>query len=185
MGLVGYSYENKKKTNGRIGTGFWNVLSKARVHHLRRVIGEAKGLASFASAFGMMEGISSNAVDGLFCSDEEGDYFVENFMLCSFAHHVCCPLLQGFLHEEKPCKVALACPFSLDVIFLSGLRGSLILEWSLWHAAAKFSGVADLSGATAARGCESWFCLPLWSVFAHCSVLSLHQGWTATARRGL
>ena len=42
---------------------------------------------------------------------------VANFMLCSFAHHACSPLLQGFLHEEL-CTVALPRHFSLDVIFI-------------------------------------------------------------------
>ena len=40
---------------------------------------------------------------------------VENLVLCSLAHHACSPLLQGFLHEEELCKVALTCHFSLDV----------------------------------------------------------------------
>ena len=30
---------------------------------------------------------------------------VEKFMLCSFAHHACSALLQGFSHEEELCKV--------------------------------------------------------------------------------
>ena len=53
-----------------------------------------------------------------FSSDEEGEHNVENTMLCSFAHHACSPLLQGFLHEEELREVALTCHFSLDVIFL-------------------------------------------------------------------
>ena len=69
---------------------------------------------------------SSDAEDGRTCSDEEGEHNVENFMLCSFAHHACSPLLQGFQHEEELCNVALTCHFSLDV---SGLSGIVILEF--------------------------------------------------------
>ena len=42
---------------------------------------------------GMMQGMSSDAEDDLFSSDEEGEHNVENFMLCSLAHHACSPLL--------------------------------------------------------------------------------------------
>ena len=49
---------------------------------------------------------------------KKGEHTVENFMLCSFAHHACSPLLQGFLHDEELCNVALTCHFSLDVLFL-------------------------------------------------------------------
>ena len=59
--------------------------------------------------------------DDLLSSDEESGHTVENFVLCSFAHHACSPLLQGFLHEEELCKAALTCPLSLDVIFLCHL----------------------------------------------------------------
>ena len=52
--------------------------------------------------------------------DEERN--VENFMLCSFLHFACSPVLQAFLHEDEMCKVA--CHFSLDVLFpLSELSG--------------------------------------------------------------
>ena len=47
-----------------------------------------------------MEGMSSDAEDDLFSSSGEGDHNVDNFMLFSFAHHACNPLLQGFLLEE-------------------------------------------------------------------------------------
>ena len=63
----------------------------------------------------MMEGMSSDADHDRLSSDEEGEHNVENFMLCSFARHACSPLLQGFLHEEELCKVALTCHVSLDV----------------------------------------------------------------------
>ena len=53
--------------------------------------------ALFAVAFGLMEGMSWGAENDLPSSDEEGEHNVENFMLCSFAHHVCSPLLQSFL----------------------------------------------------------------------------------------
>ena len=56
-------------------------------------------------------GVSSDA-------DQEGEHSVETFVLCSFAHHACSPLLQGYLHEDELCEVALTCHFSLDVIFL-------------------------------------------------------------------
>ena len=62
--------------------------------------------------------MSSAEEDCFFSSDEEGDHNVENIMLCSFAHHACGPLLQGFLHEEELCQVALTCHSALDVIFL-------------------------------------------------------------------
>ena len=51
-------------------------------------------------------------------SDEEGDHNVECFMLCSYVHHACSLLLQGFLHEEELRKVALTCHFASEVIFL-------------------------------------------------------------------
>ena len=51
-------------------------------------------------------------------TNEEGEHSVENFMLCSCAQHACSLLLQGFLHEEELCKVALTCRFSLDVLYL-------------------------------------------------------------------
>ena len=66
----------------------------------------------------MMEGFSSDAEDGLFSSDEEGEHNVENFMPCSFAHHACSSILQGFSHEEVLCKVDLTCHASLHVLFL-------------------------------------------------------------------
>ena len=57
--------------------------------------------------------------------DEERN--VENFMLCSFAHFACSPILQAFLHEEEMCKVA--SHFSLDVLFpLSELSGCFFLR---------------------------------------------------------
>ena len=37
-------------------------------------------------------------------SEEEGEHNVENFMLCSSAHHACSPLLQGSLHQEELCE---------------------------------------------------------------------------------
>ena len=63
-----------------------------------------------------MEGISSDAEDGIFPFDEDGEHSVEHFMLCSYAHHTCSPLL--LLHEEDLCKVGLTWHFSLDVLFL-------------------------------------------------------------------
>ena len=62
--------------------------------------------------------MSSDGEDDLLSSDEDGEHNVENIMLCSFAHHACSPLLQGFLHEEEPCMVAVTCHVSLDVMFL-------------------------------------------------------------------
>ena len=52
-------------------------------------------------------------------SGEGEEHQVENFTLCSFAHFACSPILQAFLNEEEMCKVALACHFSLDALFLS------------------------------------------------------------------
>ena len=48
----------------------------------------------------------------------KGEHNVKNFVLCSFANHVCSPLVQDVLHEEELCKLALTRHFSLDVIFL-------------------------------------------------------------------
>ena len=76
-------------------------------------------LALVAFAFGMMEGMSSDAEDDLSSSDEDGEHNAENFMPCSFANYTCRPLLQGFLDEEELCKVSLTCHSSLDVLFLS------------------------------------------------------------------
>ena len=81
-----------------------------------------------------MEGMSSKAEHDLRSTDEEGKHNVENFVLCSFAHHARSPLLQGFLHEEEICNVAPTCHFSLDVILLCQDRGGCeSLELSLWH----------------------------------------------------
>ena len=64
----------------------------------------------------------STEEDCLFLSsDEEGEHNVENIMLCSFAHHACSPLLQGFLHEKELCQVALTCHSALDFTFLCQL----------------------------------------------------------------
>ena len=53
------------------------------------------------------EGISSDVENDLLFSEEESEHIVENFMLCSFAHLACSPLVQGFQHTEELCKVAL------------------------------------------------------------------------------
>ena len=68
-------------------------------------------MSALPFAFGGMEGTSSDAEDGRSFSDEEGEHRVENTMPCSFAHHACSPLLQGFLHEEELCEVAFTCLF--------------------------------------------------------------------------
>ena len=65
-------------------------------------------LARFA--VGMMEGMSSDEEAGHFSSVEEGQHKMDNFVLCSFAHHACSPFLQGFLHEEELC---VGCDLSL------------------------------------------------------------------------
>ena len=66
--------------------------------------------------FNMVEVVSEE--DDLFSSDEKGEHNVEHIMLCSFAHHACSRLVQGFLYKEELCKVALTCHFTLDLIFL-------------------------------------------------------------------
>ena len=76
-------------------------------------------LASFAFAFGGMEGTPSDTEKGDSLSGAEGEHHDENFVLDSFADCKCSPLLQGFLHEEELCKVALTCHFLLEVLFLS------------------------------------------------------------------
>ena len=72
--------------------------------------------------------MSSEDEDALFSSDKEGE------LKCSFAHHACSPLLQGFLHEEELCDVALTCHLALDVISLSRLNTGafLCLKLDLW-----------------------------------------------------
>ena len=83
--------------------------------------------------------MSSDDVNDIFSSDEEGDHNVENFLLFSFARPACSPLSQGFLHEIELGKVALICHFSSDVNFsLFGFSGFLSLELSLWHPVASF-----------------------------------------------
>ena len=37
-------------------------------------------------------GMSSDAEDDFFSTDKEGEHNVENFLLCSCAHHACSPL---------------------------------------------------------------------------------------------
>ena len=54
----------------------------------------------FASAFGLLEGMSTDAEDDR-SSSEEGEHNVENSMPCSFAHHVRRPLLQGFATRRR------------------------------------------------------------------------------------
>ena len=66
----------------------------------------------------MIDVMSSGNEDDQLFSDDEGEHNVENIMLCSFAHHACSPLLQGFFYEGELCKVALTCHITLDVIFL-------------------------------------------------------------------
>ena len=78
-------------------------------------------------------GSERDTEDGSSLSDEEGEHSVEKFMLCSFAHHACSPLLQGSLHEEELCKVVLTCHFSLDVLYLCQEFSDL---WSLCTVAA-------------------------------------------------
>ena len=93
-----------------------NEVQERTGHHLQRVNGEVRSVGlSALSCLGGMEGTSSDTEDGKSFSDEDGEHNVENFMLSSFAHQACSPLLQGFLHEL--CWVALTCHFSLDVLF--------------------------------------------------------------------
>ena len=76
-----------------------------------------EAFGSFCLCLGMMEGMSLDAEDDLFSSDVEGGHNVENIMLCSFEHHGCSPLLQGFLHDEELCKSGSDLSLALDVIF--------------------------------------------------------------------
>ena len=82
------------------------------------VNGELEVLALFTVALGLIGGMSSDDEKDIFSSDEEGEHNVENLLVFSFAHPACSPLMQGFLHGEELCKVALICHFSLDVTFL-------------------------------------------------------------------
>ena len=56
------------------------------MQHLYRKNVEAILLGSFA--FGMTEGMSSDAENDFPCSDEEPEHNVDNLMLRSFAHHL-------------------------------------------------------------------------------------------------
>ena len=60
----------------------------------------------------------SDTEDVMSSSEEEGEHNVDNFMLCSVAHHACSPLLQESLHEVELRKVALTCHCSLGVVYL-------------------------------------------------------------------
>ena len=65
----------------------------------------------------MLEGMSSDAEDGLFSSEEEGSAQcgeLHAVLLCA----ACVQSAPGFLHEEELCKVALTCHFFSDVTFL-------------------------------------------------------------------
>ena len=44
-------------------------------------------------------GLERDDEDGMSSSQEEGEHNVEKFLLCSFVHHACSPLLQESLHE--------------------------------------------------------------------------------------
>ena len=92
-------------------------LEQARVCHLWRVNGELEVLGSFIVAIGLMEACSWMTKMTFSLPMRKGEHFVENFLLCSSAHPTCSPLLQGFLHPEELCKVALTWHGSLDVIF--------------------------------------------------------------------
>ena len=98
-----------KGTEGRVFSLSYNI--EHAVAQKNRDIGGMSEL--------MISSISSSKdsmwSEGRSC-DEEGEHNVENIMLCYFAHHACSPLLQGFVHEAKLCKVALTCRFALDVI---------------------------------------------------------------------
>ena len=66
--------------------------------------------------------MSSQGEEDAFSTDEENGHNMENFAMCSFAHHASSPRLQGLLKEEELCNAALACDFALDVFVpLSGL----------------------------------------------------------------
>ena len=60
---------------------------------------------------------------------DEGEHNVENFVLCSFAHHAGSPRSPGFSHEEEPVKRGSGISLLLGCdLPLSGLSGSLSLE---------------------------------------------------------
>ena len=67
----------------------------------RRNMGRAASSSSSATVHEKVLGFervnSSDAEDDRSVSDEEGEHNVENFILCSFAHHACSPLLQKYL----------------------------------------------------------------------------------------
>ena len=69
-----------------------------------------------------MDEMSSDDNNNFLSSDEECEHNFfskkkKNFMLCSFAHPACSPLLK-VSYTKKRCEVALTCHFSLDMIFL-------------------------------------------------------------------
>ena len=71
-------------------------------------------------------GSERDTEDGMSSSEEQGEHKVENFMLCSSAHHVCSPLLQEPSHEVELCSVALTSFFVGLVVPLSEVRGAFL-----------------------------------------------------------
>ena len=113
-------HAKKIQTRSQERLDFWTIHLKSPTAALAKALkgleqGERVPVQALWPFCLWYDGTSSDAEDGLFSSDEEGEHNVKSFMLCSFAHQACSPLLQGFLHEEELCKAALACHFSLDV----------------------------------------------------------------------
>ena len=99
----------------------WKVWNRVRSYHLLRVNGELRSFGLFSSLLLLVrcdEHPPTLRTAGSPPVMKVSTMWKTYFMLCSFGHHACSPLLQEFLHEEELCKVAQTCHFSLDVIFL-------------------------------------------------------------------
>ena len=81
------------------------------MHHLCRVNAEVMSFGS--SALPLLLPLGGMDVASTDTEEWKGEHNVENFVLCSFAHHA----VRSYSKEEL-CKVSLTCHFSLDVLFL-------------------------------------------------------------------
>ena len=113
------NYGGRGRTSGPCWEGMWPFLDAWEVVGLRtttRVWNVAEEYGPFAELFFFLTekeptshakavSLERGTEDGMSSSEEEGEHNVENFMLCSFAHHACSPHLQESLIEEELCEV--------------------------------------------------------------------------------
>ena len=128
------SDEKEIKTRVQVRPDYWTIHLNnptAALEKALECLEQGEGVSSGASkwwawssgpftvAFGLMEGMSSDDENYLFSSDKGGwAQYGELLAVLLLRILRAVQLLQGFLHEEELCKVALTCHFSLDVIFL-------------------------------------------------------------------